>query len=84
MSFIFYYIHQVFLLSCRAFDVNKKFALAFNDFLSGLAAMEPCTQHGGVPAEQRCRYIFRYYDRNGDSQLQVDEFRFVMLSTKLL
>lgn len=23
--------------------------------------MDPLTQHGGTPAEQRCRYIFRYY-----------------------
>lgn len=26
--------------------------------------MEPYTQHGGLPAEQRCRYIFRYYNYN--------------------
>lgn len=27
----------------------------------GLAALDPVTQHGAAPAEQRCRYIFRYY-----------------------
>jgi Ca2+-binding EF-hand superfamily protein len=52
--------------------------LTFNDYLFGLAAMEPCTQHGGMPAEQRCRYIFRYYDHNGDGLLQMDEFRLVV------
>lgn len=29
--------------------------------LKGLAALDPVTQHGAAPAEQRCRYIFRYY-----------------------
>lgn len=43
--------------------------------LLGLAAMEPATQHGGMPAEMRCRYIFRYYDRNIDGQLQFEEFK---------
>lgn len=34
--------------------------------------MEPSTQHGGPPAEQRCKYIFRFYsftDLNKFSQL---------------
>lgn len=60
---------------CRAFDVHQKHVLTFRDYLLGLAAMEPCTQHGGAPAELRCRYIFRYYDENGDSQLEMSEFR---------
>jgi len=54
--------------------------LTFRDYLLGLAAMEPCTQHGGAPAELRCRYIFCYYDENGDSQLDVSEFRFACMS----
>ena len=44
-----------------AFDLYQKSVLNYNDLLLGLAAMEPTTQHGGTPAEQRCRYIFRYY-----------------------
>ena len=50
-----------------AFDASQKSIITFNDFLLGLAAMEPITQHGGVPAEQRCRYIFRYYTYNQSS-----------------
>lgn len=60
---------------CRAFDIHQKHMLMFHDYLLGLAAMEPCTQHGGAPAELRCRYIFRYYDQDGDSQLEMSEFR---------
>lgn len=59
----------------RAFDVHKRKYLSCKDVLLGLAAMEPSTQHGGMPAEMRCRYIFRYYDRNIDGQLQFEEFK---------
>ncbi|XP_046355984.1 serine/threonine-protein phosphatase with EF-hands pef-1-like isoform X1 [Haliotis rufescens] len=59
----------------RAFDIHKKNYLTFKELLLGLACMEPCTQHGGMPAEARCRYIFRYYDANSDNFLQFDEFR---------
>lgn len=41
----------------------------------GLAAMEPNTQHGGTPAELRCRYIFRYYDVDQDGLLRYQEFK---------
>lgn len=61
----------------RAFDVHKRKYLSCKDVLLGLAAMEPSTQHGGMPAEMRCRYIFRYYDRNMDGHLQFDEFKLV-------
>ncbi len=47
-----------------SFDLFQKSILTYNDLLLGLAAMEPGTQHGGTPAEQRCRYIFRYYTFN--------------------
>ncbi|XP_074641598.1 uncharacterized protein LOC141899287 isoform X2 [Tubulanus polymorphus] len=59
----------------RAFDIQKRSMLSYRDFLYGLSAMEPCTQHGGTPAEMRCRYIFRYYDVNGDGLLDFSEFR---------
>jgi len=60
--------------------MHQKHALTFRDYLLGLAAMEPCTQHGGTPAELRCRYIYRYYDQNGDSQLEMSEFRYTFFS----
>ena len=45
----------------HSFDLTQRGVLSFSEFLLGLAALEPNTQHGGTPAEQRCRYIFRYY-----------------------
>jgi len=62
----------------RAFDIHKRKYLSSKDVLLGLAAMEPSTQHGGMPAEMRCRYIFRYYDRNADGHLQFEEFKWVL------
>ncbi|XP_062611912.1 uncharacterized protein LOC134273725 [Saccostrea cucullata] len=59
----------------RAFDMHKKRILQFKDVLVGLAALEPSTQHGGMPAEMRCRYIFRFYDHNVDGFLQFEEFK---------
>ncbi|XP_071181090.1 uncharacterized protein [Mytilus edulis] len=59
----------------RAFDLHKRKFLTFKEVLLGLAALEPSTQHGGMPAEMRCRYIFRFYDKNSDGHLQYDEFR---------
>ena len=68
----------------RSFDVHKKRMLTFRDILLGFAALEPATQHGGMPAEMRCRYIFRYYDQNLDGYLQFDEFKYVPHSTSKL
>ncbi|XP_064612547.1 LOW QUALITY PROTEIN: uncharacterized protein LOC135476448 [Liolophura sinensis] len=59
----------------RAFDVHRRKLLSFKDVLLGLAAMEPTTPHGSVPAEMRCRYIFRFYDEDSDGFLQHSEFR---------
>ncbi|GFO09820.1 serine/threonine-protein phosphatase [Plakobranchus ocellatus] len=59
----------------RAFDVHKRRVLTYKEVLHGLAAMEPCTQHGGLPAEMRCRYMFRFYDVNSDGFLQFEEFK---------
>ncbi|XP_067121609.1 uncharacterized protein [Centruroides vittatus] len=63
----------------RAFDITNKGLLDFNDVLMGLAAMEPSTQHGGPPAEIRCRYIFRFYDSDRDDKLHYSEY-FQMVS----
>ncbi|KAK7088081.1 uncharacterized protein [Littorina saxatilis] len=59
----------------RAFDVHHRHVLTFREVLLGLATLEPCTQHGGMPAEMRCRYMFRYYDTNIDGFLQFEEFK---------
>ncbi|XP_054711805.1 uncharacterized protein LOC129221357 [Uloborus diversus] len=59
----------------RAFDVNSSWHLTYKDVVMGLAALNQCTQHGGSPAEIRCRYIFRFYDSNGDGFLESCEFR---------
>ncbi|XP_043197114.1 uncharacterized protein LOC122367774 isoform X2 [Amphibalanus amphitrite] len=59
----------------RSLDSQSRGALTYRDLLFGLAALEPCTQHGGPPAEIRCRYIFRYYDKDNDGRLEFSEFR---------
>ncbi|XP_059143414.1 uncharacterized protein LOC131930805 [Physella acuta] len=62
----------------RSFDSHKRFMLTYKDVLHGLAALEPCTQHGGLPAEMRCRFMFRYYDKNSDGFLQFEEFKMMV------
>ena len=37
---------------------NEKY-LSYPELISGLAACEPCTPHGDLSGEARCRYIFR-------------------------
>ncbi|XP_077508890.1 uncharacterized protein LOC144120416 isoform X4 [Amblyomma americanum] len=59
----------------RAMDVHNRGALTFKELVLGLAAMEPGTQHGGNPGEQRCRHIFRLYDSNCDGIMEYAEFR---------
>ena len=62
----------------RAFDLTQRNYLTFIDYLLGLAALDPNTQHGGIPAEQRCRYIFRYYNQNNNQRMTFDEFKFLI------
>jgi Ca2+-binding EF-hand superfamily protein len=62
----------------RAFDSTQRNYLTFLDYLLGLAALDPNTQHGGVPAEQRCRYIFRYYNINNNQRMTFDEFKLMI------
>jgi hypothetical protein len=62
----------------RAFDSTQRNYLTFIDYLLGLAALDPNTQHGGVPAEQRCRYIFRYYNINNNQRMTFDEFKLLI------
>ena len=48
-----------------------------DDILHGLAAMDPRTTHGGIPAELRCRYIFKYYNASETGYLNLDELKYV-------
>lgn len=41
--------------------------------LCALACLEPATAHGDVSGEMRCRYIFRFYDRDDDGFLSRSE-----------
>ncbi|CAF3248383.1 unnamed protein product [Rotaria socialis] len=59
----------------RAFDAQQKSYLTYSDYLLGLAAMDPSTSHGGAPAEQRCRYIFRFYNLKNTGSMTLEEFR---------
>ena len=77
-NYNYYPPHQELSKYFATFDAHFNGAISFRDFVLGLAAMEPITQHGGVPAEQRCRYIFRYYtlhsqhNNAGDRQYSAD------------
>ena len=46
--------------------------------LHGLAAMDPRTTHGGIPAELRCRYIFKYYNATETGYLNLEELKYVL------
>ena len=64
----------------KAFQTKSSHAgyMSYPEFISGLAACEPCTPHGDSCGEARCRYIFRYYDKNHDGKLLFDEFFFMV------
>lgn len=51
-----------------------------NDLLYGLAAMDPRTTHGGTPAELRCRYIFKYYNKSQSGYLNLEELKYVTVT----
>ncbi|XP_018322209.1 uncharacterized protein LOC108734935 isoform X3 [Agrilus planipennis] len=68
----------------RAADTNGRSALSFRDFLYILAAIEPGTIHGGGAAEIRCKFIFRYYDRDRDNVLSPTEFKLIISASRKL
>ncbi|KAL1428481.1 hypothetical protein MTO96_002856 [Rhipicephalus appendiculatus] len=68
----------------RAMDVHNRGALTYKELVLGLAAMEPGTQHGGNPGEQRCRHIFRLYDTNCDGIMEYSEFRKMVKDIQLM
>ncbi|KAF7488631.1 Serine/threonine-protein phosphatase PP1 isozyme 3 [Sarcoptes scabiei] len=54
----------------RSFSLRKKPSLSFNEFLLGLAALDPKTP----TVQLRCTYIFRCFDRDSDGFLNRNEF----------
>ncbi|KOB70387.1 Serine/threonine-protein phosphatase [Operophtera brumata] len=66
----------------RAADVTGRGGLSFLELLLWTAALEPATQHSGIPAEIRCRYIFRYFDKNRDQKLEYEEFKELVAATR--
>ena len=69
----FHFIH-CFAFLLRAFDKSCKGFLRYEDLISGFAAMEPVTPHGGCSGEIRSVYILRYYDTVGHGYLSYDNF----------
>ncbi|OTF72585.1 Calcineurin-like protein phosphoesterase [Euroglyphus maynei] len=55
----------------NAFNVQNNGFLSFHELLLGLATIEPDTVHG----EWRARFIFRYYNNNGTGNLDLNEFK---------
>ncbi|CAG9824621.1 unnamed protein product [Phaedon cochleariae] len=59
-------------------DVSNRRGVSFREFLYFLATVDPNTSHGGGAAEIRCRYMFKFYDRDSDNLLKADEFKNVI------
>ncbi|KAJ8923305.1 hypothetical protein NQ315_001863 [Exocentrus adspersus] len=66
----------------RAADVNNRNGITFREYLYFLAAIDPATSHGGVQAELRCKYIFRFYDRDRDNALRMEDFKQLVLDLR--
>jgi len=72
---IFIFYSERFSITFRAFDTTRQGFLSWFETLIGIACLEPSTPHGGSPAEFRCRFIFRFYDKDSDGLLNWSEFR---------
>lgn len=59
----------------RAFDLNHRNHLTYEDVLFGVAAMDLSTPHGGPSGELRCRYIFKFYSTEEEASLSFEEFK---------
>ncbi|XP_031568704.1 uncharacterized protein LOC116303319 isoform X2 [Actinia tenebrosa] len=59
----------------RTFDCDDKGFLQHHDVQYGLAAMEPSTPHGGLSGELRCRYIFKFYNKENNGLLDFSGFK---------
>ena len=60
-----------FPLLFNAFNYDKNNCLNFHEFLLGLASIEPKAPN----EEARIKFIFRYYDVDGDGKLTQTEFK---------
>ncbi|OQV16251.1 putative Serine/threonine-protein phosphatase BSU1 [Hypsibius exemplaris] len=70
-----YNSHEDLYRAFGEFSRDTDSFLTYDAFLAGLCAMNPSTPHGGIPAELRCRFMFRYYDANNDRVLNPQEFK---------
>ncbi|XP_076250134.1 uncharacterized protein LOC143189981 [Rhynchophorus ferrugineus] len=66
----------------RSADLNNRNGLSFRELLYFLAAVDPNTGHGGMAAELRCRYMFKYYDKDRDNALNIDEVKNMILDLR--
>ena len=57
----------------KAFDLDQDGTVDYREFLLGLIAMDSTTEHEGMWAEMRARYIFRTYDVNENRRLDLAE-----------
>ncbi|CAG9828107.1 unnamed protein product [Diabrotica balteata] len=59
----------------RAADFCVRYGITFREWIYLLATVDPSTPHGGVAVEMRSKYMFRYYDRDNDKLLKIDDFK---------
>ncbi|GAV03509.1 hypothetical protein RvY_13918 [Ramazzottius varieornatus] len=67
--------HEDLFRAFGEFSRDQDNYLTFDAFLAGLCALNPSTPHGGIPAELRCRFMFKYYDSDNDKVLNSLEFK---------
>lgn len=61
----------------RSIDYHSRKFLTLSDFMLGMVALDSATTHGRKCGELRCRFIFRFYDRDEDGLLSFEEFKWV-------
>ncbi|KAH1016710.1 hypothetical protein HUJ04_007887 [Dendroctonus ponderosae] len=72
----------LFRASLRCADLANRYGLSFRELLYFLASVDPNTGHGGTAAELRCRYMFKYYDRDRDNVWKSEEFKHLILDLR--
>jgi Ca2+-binding EF-hand superfamily protein len=60
-----------FPLQFNAFNYEENGFFSFHELLLGLASMEPTADNG----EARTKFVFRYYDTDGDGLLCENDFK---------
>ncbi|KAJ8985300.1 hypothetical protein NQ317_007087 [Molorchus minor] len=74
--------YQLHVFFFRAGDQNNRYGLSFREFIYFLATVDPNTVHGGAAAEIRCKYMFRYYDKDKDNVLKSEELKQLMVDLR--